>query len=344
MNKKKIFWAVFSVLIAGLSIWAVTSQSKEFSGKNFLAFVKQASPGWFLAAVVCMFGFIFFEGAALLCIVKAFGYPRKGGEGFVYSAADIYFSAITPSATGGQPASAYFMMKDGIPGAVVTVALLVNLVMYTAAILCVGLLCLIFRPVVFLHFNLLSRLLIGIGYVVLLGLGLFFLLLLRRASLLYAICDWCIRLLHKLHLVRHPGRKQEKLKKLVDDFKQCTQMIEGQKGMLVKTFIYNFFQRASQIAVTVMAFLATGGEPQKALDIWITQSFVAIGSNCVPIPGAMGVADYLLLDGFSELMTEAYATNLELLSRSISFYSCIVISGVAVVAGYLIRRMRRSKK
>ncbi|MFR2128888.1 MAG: hypothetical protein ACLS4M_06675 [Eubacterium ventriosum] len=45
-----------------------------------------------------------------------FGYKRPFRKCLVYSSSDIYFSAITPSATGGQPASAYFMMKDKVWG------------------------------------------------------------------------------------------------------------------------------------------------------------------------------------------------------------------------------------
>ena len=66
---------------------------------------------------------------------KAFGYKRKFRKALVYSTSDIYFSAITPSATGGQPASAYFMMNDKIPGAVTTIVLLVNLTLYTTSII-----------------------------------------------------------------------------------------------------------------------------------------------------------------------------------------------------------------
>ena len=55
-------------------------------------------------------------------------------RGVLYSAADIYFSAITPSATGGQPASALLMVGDGIPTAVTTVVLLLNLAMYNLSI------------------------------------------------------------------------------------------------------------------------------------------------------------------------------------------------------------------
>ena len=66
-------------------------------------------------------------------------------DGTVYGGADVYFSAITPSASGGQPASAYFMIRDGIPGYAATVALLINLVMYTLSLLTIGLLCMILK-------------------------------------------------------------------------------------------------------------------------------------------------------------------------------------------------------
>ncbi|MCQ4775571.1 flippase-like domain-containing protein, partial [Lacrimispora saccharolytica] len=88
-----------------------------------------------LLAVSGMFGFIFFEGMALTVIVRSLGYPAKHRQGFVYSAGDIYFSAITPSASGGQPASALFMIRDGIPTTAVMAALLLNLIMYTMVII-----------------------------------------------------------------------------------------------------------------------------------------------------------------------------------------------------------------
>ena len=119
--KKRRIWSLLFFALAVLTVWAVISQSENFSFTQFRDTLSNSSAAWMIAAVVSMLGFILFEGMAVLCIIKAFGYKRNFGRGFLYSAADIYFSSITPSATGGQPASAYFMMQDGIPGAVVTI-------------------------------------------------------------------------------------------------------------------------------------------------------------------------------------------------------------------------------
>ncbi len=58
----------------------------------------------------------------------------------IYSTSDIYFSAITPSAAGGQPASAFYMVRDGMPVSVATSALLLNIVCYTASLDIIGVL------------------------------------------------------------------------------------------------------------------------------------------------------------------------------------------------------------
>ena len=67
---------------------------------------------------------------------------------------------------------------------------------------------------------------------------------------------------------------------------------------------------------------------------------MVLGSNCVPIPGGMGVTDYLMLNGYCRLMTRDEAFRLEILSRGLSFYICIIVSLIAVIAGYIIRQKK----
>ena len=227
MDRKKIFWAIASVFIAILSIWTVVSQSKHFSFEILMSFIRNANKGWLFMSFVCTFGFIWFEGFALVRMARHFGYKTSAIDGTVYGGADVYFSAITPSASGGQPASAYFMIRDGIPGYAATVALLINLVMYTLSLLTIGVLC--------------------------------------------------------------------------------------------------------------MIFMAVGEGVNKAVDVSVIQCFVAMGSNCVPIPGAMGVADYIMIDGFKQLVGRN-AANMELLCRGMTFYGSVITSAVIILIGYIIRK------
>ena len=340
MNKKKIFWAIASVFIAALSIWAVISQSRNFSFATLKSFILGADKGWLLASFVCTFGFIWFEGFALVRMARHFGYKTNALDGTVYGGADVYFSAITPSASGGQPASAYFMMKDGIPGYATTVALLINLVMYTLALLTVGIVSIIFKYPMLKNFSVLSRFFIGIGIVVLIFLALVFYMLLRKGKILYGICDAVIGLMEKIHVIRHGDKLRKKLRNTMAEYQECSNSITGQTGFLAEIFFWNLMQRMSQLLVSFMIFMSMGEGVKKAVDVSVIQCFVAMGSNCVPIPGAMGVADYIMIDGFKQLVGDN-AANMELLCRGVTFYGSVLTSALIILIGYMLRRVRK---
>lgn len=344
--KNRIIWTCVFVAIAVLSIWAVIAQTKNFSFENFIEFVKNSNPFWLGAAILSMLGFIFFESFALLYICRAFGFKKKFKDGFVYSAADIYVSAITPSATGGQPASAYFMMKDGIPGTFVTAALICNLVMYTASIVVLGLLAVVFGVETFLGFGIVSKLLIIAGVIVQIGLLFFFAMILLKKGLLEKLCTSFIKFLGKLHLIRKVDRKLTKLQKKMDAYSKNTELLGGKTKLLLMVFVFNLLQRLCQIMVTPLTYLASGGEFSKAVDAFVVQIYVALGANCIPIPGAMGITDYLMLDGF-EMMGIKNFEFLEIFSRFLSFYMCIIICGITVLfscISYSEKRKNRKAK
>lgn len=333
-GKNKLLWTLVSILIAAGSIWAVASQGKDFSIRTFFAYLSRANVPWLGAAVAAMLGFILFEAYALRSISHAFRYPSTVKDSCLYAAADIYFSAITPSATGGQPACGFLMMKNGIPGTVTTAALLLNLTMYSLAILVIGLVCFLLRPGIFLRFGRASKILIILGYAMQAGLSLFFFLLVKTECLLQRLCGGALRVLGKLRLLRNEEKLQEKLQTAMKDYRQFSAMLPGQGKLIFKVFLFNLLQRASQISVTMFVYLAMESGSYHAVDVWAMQSYVVLGSNCVPVPGAMGVADYLMLDGFGAFLSEQQAVSLELLSRSLSFYCCILICGLAVLSYY----------
>lgn len=342
-GKSRVFWSLIFVAIAAVSIWAVASQAQNFSVENFFNCIASSNKIYLGLAVLCMLSFIFFEALAVLRIIKAFGYKRSIRKGLLYSASDIYFSAITPSATGGQPVCAYFMVKDGIPGGIVTVSLLLNLVLYTISIMVAGIAAIIIKPSLFFNFHTPSKVLIIIGYTVLSGLTVLFILLIGKADFVYRVCDAVLRFLKRIHLLKKYDAINLKLKNVMKDYSECAGMIRDHKRMVVEAFLYNFIQRMSQMIVPSLVYLAVGGTFSGAVNVWITQIMVTMGSNYFPIPGAMGVIDYLMLDGLSTVMTPEEATNLDLLSRSVSFYICVLLCAVWVIFGFIRYGAKKNK-
>jgi uncharacterized protein (TIRG00374 family) len=342
---KKTMWTVITLVLAVLSVYLVIRMS-GMSPSQFLEGLRGLKIGWVAAAILCMLGIVFFEGEAVLSILKRIGYPRSHRHGFLIAAGDTYFSAITPSATGGQPASAFFMIQGGVPAAAATAALLLNMVMYNSAILTIGTVCVISEPAIFLHFQPVNRFLIIAGFLVLAFMGVLFFLLLCKQRILFAAAEKVISFLTRRHLMRHPEKWYARLQKAAGEFSGAVKMMSGGYRMMLSAYVFNLLQRVSQFGVTLCAHLAKGGSGSPAVlwKLFTTQCFVSLGANCVPIPGSMGVTDYLMLDGYMNLMNRETAFSLQMISRGLSFYCCVLLSGLVTLIGYLRIRNRKKKQ
>lgn len=343
-NKNVLFTLIFA-LIALLSIFLIIWVSQDFSFGEFFTYIKTASPEWIFTSVLSMVMFIVFEGMALTVICRGFGYKTKIRHGFIYSAADIYFSAVTPSATGGQPASAYFMVKDGISGVMTTAALLLNLFLYTMSVLAIGIICFIFKFDIFMSYGEPAKIFIAVGFVCQLFLALFLLMLLVNRKLLHRICKWCIHVLCKIRILKNEEARQQKLDTHMDNYRKCIKIIIRHKKIMWLAFLLNFLQRVSQIAVSVFVYMATIGKSfSEAINVWFLQAYTVLGANTVPVPGGVGIYDYITINGFSSIMTGSQAVHLDLLARSLSFYFCIFICGFSILLRYIFLRKKAHKE
>jgi len=338
---KKTFWAIFSMVLAGLTIWAVLKQSQGVSLSDLLHVAASANKFYIIASVMCAALFVWFEGRAIRSILKGAGYKCKRRQCLVYSTSDIYFSAITPSATGGQPASAYFMMRDGIPAGVVTATLILNLMMYTVSIVVLGIIAVCMSPMSFFEFRLPSKILILAGLTVLTVLALLFLSILKKGDWIFDIASKVVVFFGRKGIFHNLDGKLAKIEKIRADYRSCSELIAGRSSVLVKSFVWNFLQRTSQLIVPVLLYLSQGKPLGNATALFVKQCLVTIGFNFVPIPGAMGVADYLMLDGFTAITGREAAFELEMLSRAITFYICVAVSGIITLIGYLIKRRKK---
>ncbi|MBR0092225.1 MAG: flippase-like domain-containing protein [Lachnospiraceae bacterium] len=345
-KEKRTLWTAIAIIIAILSIYAVRANSGGITFEETRQLLGQASPFWMTMAVLCMLGYLVFEAFALRFLLIGAGYRRPMVKNLLYSAGDVYFSAITPSASGGQPAVAVLMVMDKVPGAVVTVILIANLVLYTSAIVVIGIFCLIVRARVFMHFRIISRVLIIGSLAVLIALTFLLYGLLRKGDILQKVGHGLINLCTKIRLMRHPEKWRTKLDKMVGDYQQCASLLAGKKKIIFAAFIFNLLQRVSQITVSLMVFFALPSlraYEARSLSLWAVQAFAQVGSNVVPIPGGIGLADFLMLDGFTSMFPREIAFQLGIISRALSFYTCAILSAVIALIGYAILAKRSGK-
>lgn len=325
------------MLIAILTIRVIVKQSRDISPGQLMRVLRSSDHRFLIAGLIAAGLFVWFEGVAICSILKYAGYPRSLKKGFLYSTSDIYFSAITPSATGGQPASAYFMRRDGIPIGIVTATLILNLMMYTFSIIALGIMSVIISPKAFGDFGNLSKLFIGIGFIALSVLVLIFFILLKREALIFHPIRKLISLLYQKGLIKEQDRKLSRVSKIRNDYISCSALISGRKRVLFTAFFWNLIQRTCQLMVPMLTYAALGGEKARMAMVFSKQCLITIGYNFVPIPGGMGISDYLMIDGFRRMMSRQMAYHVEMISRGITFYICVSVCGIITLIGFLIK-------
>ncbi|SDB37023.1 hypothetical protein SAMN02910298_01784 [Pseudobutyrivibrio sp. YE44] len=338
---KKAFWMVLTLALSVLTVAALLKQSESMSIETLMKKISEADTKWITAAIISTACYVIFEAVALCSILKGIGYKQNINRGLIYSTSDVYFSAITPSATGGQPASAFFMLKDGVPAGVASAALILNLMMYNAAIIFLGIVAIIIAPRSFIGFGIAAKVLIILGFVGLSLLTVLFFSILRNSKKVFSVIRRILNFLASKKIIHRLEPRLQKLTKIEADYKNCAKLMAGKTRIMFKAFFWNVLQRASQIIVPALVYISLGGKCSLVKMLFSKQCLINIGYNYVPIPGALGIADYLMIDGFSSIMFKDAAFELDMISRGLTFYICVTLSGLITLLGYLKGRHKK---
>lgn len=332
-STKNLLWLLLLIVLTVCTVLIITSCSKGFSFKGFMHLISNASPVWILFAALCAFGFVFFEGMGLKCTCDFLGEPITTGKAILYSATDIYFSALTPSAAGGQPAALLMMMNHGVSAAVSAIALLLNLVMYTVSIMLISTVCFIVYPEMLFKLDTGALIFIIIGAVVQVLFIVLFVMCIFNEKLVLAVCRFCLKLLCRMKIFHNYDEHHEKLLSMIKQYKECGILLRHKTMLLLKVFFHNLMQRLSVIMVAVCVFVGVGGAPSRAFEAFAAQTFAVLGSNAAPVPGAVGIVDYIFLNGFEHLVADP--VSVELLSRGLSFYCNLIFCGILMFVNFI---------
>lgn len=135
-NKKKtIFNVVFLLVVFVGTIYGV------FYGEDLgeiAQIIKTVNPLWLIPGVVCVVVFIWGESIIIYYMMHTLGIRLKKRTCFLFSSVGFFFSCITPSASGGQPAQIYYMKKEKIPIPVSTLVLMIVTITYKLVLVVIG--------------------------------------------------------------------------------------------------------------------------------------------------------------------------------------------------------------
>lgn len=337
--------AILIALIA-ITFYVILNNFADFDIKMFTHLFSSLDWKYLVFAIIALLLYIMFEGLSMQLVASSIGCRYGFIPAMVYSCIDLYFSAITPSATGGQPAVAYYMAKNDIPLTKSSPILLVNLVQYTVSLLLMALLVLIVDVNLIISGGHFIVVLFIIGFLTNIVLLIVFLMCMFWQKLVRKIGLGTLQLLCKLHLLKHKEARIEALDKHLEEYHSCMELIRLDPKMLVGVLIGNILQRLSVFTIAYFVYRSFGLSGQSYWIFIAIQIISAVAVNTLPLPGAVGAAEGAFLAMYSIIYSQQLLMPAMLLTRGISYYACFILCGIVTILNHihLVRKARRETR
>lgn len=333
-----IKYSLFIILV-GITFYVVF-QKNDFG--NFLTNLKGANFTFILLGMLCMVIFLGAEASNIRLILKNLGHKLGFLQAFRYSLVGFFFSSITPSSTGGQPAQIYFMNKDGIPIAHSTLALLVELMGYqfaTGFLAIVGFI-LNFKTIVFDLGNI--KFLVFLGMTINLILLSALIVMIFSKTLAVKIVNGLTKLLKAVHYAKVDEFRESFLSQ-IDEYHRCSIYLKENKSILFKSISTNIVQLAAYHAIPYFVYLAFGLTGHSALTIVLMEAVLYVAVASLPFPGSVGISEGTFMVMFKLFFPSALLGSAMIISRGISFYFFVLLSALGVIWSFF-KSKKKAKK
>lgn len=342
-NKKKLFWeVVFLIVVFAGTVYGVFHG--EDLGKS-IRIIREVKKIYLLPAVVCVVFFIWGESIIIHYLMRTLGTRLKKWTCFLFSSIGFFFSCITPSASGGQPAQIYYMRRKNIPIPVATLVLMIVTITYKAVLVLAGLAIIVFGQG-FMH-----RYLTGILPVFYLGIVLnvlcvgFMLILVFHTTLAQSLMEKGLGFLEKLHLMHYKQSRHEKLNAAMEKYKETAVYFKTHKHVVLIVLAITFAQRFALFLSTYFVYLAFGLSDYAVGTIVMLQAVISISVDMLPLPGGMGISEKLFLTIFVPVFGAQLVLPGMILSRALSYYTELLLSALlTILAHFTLGRERMAKK
>lgn len=257
---------------------------------------------WLLGLALLVFDLNIVVDAVVTLIYLRSQYPRvRLIDAIKVSCVGVFFSAITPSSTGGQPMQLYVMSKMKISVGFGSACMTQKFIVYQFVTMAFSIFAIIARFQLFSNAfqGFWASAFIVLGFLVQMGLTALLLIVCYSERLTGKLLGLITKILRKLR-VKNVDKKIAKLTREFRMFLDSNRMLTQDKKRMVKIYALVLVQVLLILSVPFFIYLAfdmprVATEMHQPVGNWFDficiQSFVLFTSNLIPLPGASGGAE-----------------------------------------------------
>ena len=246
-----------------------------------------------------------------------------------------YYSAITPFASGGQPAQLYEMSKDNVPGGKATAVLVSKFLLFQVTVTLYSFILIVVRMNHIIKGIKSASAFVFTGlFINMVGLSII-ILLAFRPEFLKSVIKYIILKLHKFKIIKNKDKKIEKFNHYIDEYLISINYMKNDVYMTLYMFVLSIIQLTVFFSITYFIYRALGLSGTSVIDIISLQAILYMAVSFIPIPGTVGASEL----GFSLLLGTVFSSNLVMIAlllwRSISYYFGLIFCGILTFLIYM---------
>ena len=345
MNPKlKKLLSLLFILVSVGTVVIIAFSNPEM--KNAWEAISKLSLPWIGGLLLCWFVYVLFEAMGTWICLRRRGYDislfRVLGTGLI----GMYYSNITPGASGGQPMQVNSLRKAGVPVEYGTLALTVRFVMNQFAVCMIGLILFL------IHKDFVYKQLGGaiwaarIGWLINFASVPLVLLAAFKRNWIQKLGEKLIALGEKIHVIRNPEAANVRLSGMLDTYHEAlTEMAHRPKEIIAQLFCsaVSVLGLTGSIVFTYYAFGQSGTEWSQILTL---SCLLFVSASYTPLPGASGAQEGGFLLYFRGIFKDGTIGLALLIWRFFTYYLFLIV-GVFMVVGekaILKAEAKRNKK
>jgi len=342
-NRKKLIVrivnAVVFLLVMFVTFFVIFRKNNIFM---VLKNLKEVNIFFVLLACLFMVIYIMCEGINIRRILKTLNDKITFLSSFKYASVGFFFSAITPSASGGDPMQLYFMKKDNLSLSHGTLSLLVELTSFE--LVC----CILALFGYFYNFDIITYHIGKLKYLVIVGIILnvlyitLLLVMIFSKKIAIKFSNLIVKLLQLIHYKKIEFFK-EKMFKQIEEYHSCSLYLKKNNKLLIKVVLTTFVELILYHSVPYCIYLAFGLGKYDVVTFISLSAVLYTSVAFLPLPGAMGASEGSFVVLYKMLFPLKLLSSAMILSRTVSYYLFVIFTGLVILISVLKRKLVLNK-
>lgn len=342
MKKKKTH--IFSFIYMGVTIVAIIVILLFAADLDEIGRALKRFNIWWLFSCLAALLLYWLMDALLLHDITKYMYKREPLlQSVKVSLIGLYYCALTPSSSGGQPMQVVYMRRNKMPVGTATCIVCIKFVIYELSLCSIYIAGMSLRGAYFYTNHNEAFWLAVLGFIINLVAVVFIILTIINKKLVIKIGGGLISLLNKLKIIKKKELTVESFEHTIDDYHTAAAYISKYKLRALGSYFISVLNLSFLFVIPYLIYLSFGYSASGAANIFTMQAMLFLAVSFVPLPGAAGASEGGFLLFFGPFFGAATAVAM-LIWRFLTYYMMLIVGSLLVVFDEVLSIKRLKKQ